>query len=243
MHLVDMNTFRRFLTSKLLLVLSVSAAQAELPALQDPINDPETGLRLQPGFEAELIYKVDKEKYGSWISMDFDAQNRLIVSDQGKKGIFRLTLPKIGESFSEENITKLDLKPSAYGLLHAFDHLYIVRHGSMSRAPILANGELGPEVKISEFDGGGEHSPHSVIVSEDGKNHHCLDEGDPAEGGRFRYGSDEEKRQLRRDDSQFHEECSPHSEHALPVLPERREDWLDSGRSEVLLRVGEGIDG
>ena len=169
-----MITFRRFLTTKLLLVLSLCAAKAELPPLQDPVNDPDTGLRLQPGFEAELIYTVDKEKYGSWISMDIDAQNRLVVSDQGKKGIFRLTLPKIGQSFSEENITKLDLKPSAYGLLHAFDHLYIVRHGSISRAPILANGELGPEVEISEFDGGGEHSPHSMIVSEDGKSLYAI---------------------------------------------------------------------
>lgn len=145
-----------------------------IPALQKSIEDPATGLNLQPGFAAELIYKVDKEKYGSWISMDFDDQNRLVVSDQGNKGVFRIDLPEIGGTFSEHDITKLDLKNSVHGFLYAFDHLYTIRFGSLSRAPVLANGELGPEEVISELHGRGEHGPHSMIVSPDGKSLYVI---------------------------------------------------------------------
>jgi hypothetical protein len=96
----------RITTVLILIVLLTTSltlpAAAEIPALQKTIEDPATGLNLQPGFVAELIYKVDKNKYGSWISMAFDDQNRLVVSDQGGKGVFRLNLPEIGETFSED---------------------------------------------------------------------------------------------------------------------------------------------
>jgi hypothetical protein len=44
-----------------------------------------------------------------------------------------------------------------------------MRFGTVSRTTVLPNGELGLEKVISPFKGGGEHSPHSLIVSEDGK--------------------------------------------------------------------------
>ncbi len=148
---------------------SAAGFAAKLPPLKKPIEDPATGLNLQPGFAAELLYKVDKKKYGSWISIVFDKQGRLIVSDQGKAGVFRMTLPKVGGKFSESNIEKLKLGNSVQGFLVAFDHLYMVRYGGLYRAPLSPNGDVGPEEKISELQGGGEHGPHSAIVSEDGK--------------------------------------------------------------------------
>ncbi|MFT5109254.1 MAG: putative heme-binding domain-containing protein [Pseudoalteromonas tetraodonis] len=151
----------------------VAAAQP-LPDLEKPIEDPATGLNVPPGFAAELIYKVDKSKYGSWITLIFDKQGRLIVSDQGGAGVFRLTLPKIGEQFSEQNITKLNLKNSVQGFLFAFDHLYAIRFGSLSRAPVSPDGEIGPEEVISELQGSGEHGPHSAIISEDGKSLYVI---------------------------------------------------------------------
>ena len=152
---------------------SLNAADP-LPPLKKSVEDPATGLNLQPGFAAELIYKVDKSKYGSWITLVFDEQGRLIVSDQGGAGVFRLTLPEVGEQFSEENIEKLNLKNSVQGFLFAFDHLYMVRFGTLSRAPVSADGEIGPEEVISELNGGGEHGPHSAIVSEDGKSIYVI---------------------------------------------------------------------
>ena len=54
--------------------LALSLAFCSLPAIQaaDLVKDPVTELHLQPGFAAELLYKVDKGKYGSWIAMAFD---------------------------------------------------------------------------------------------------------------------------------------------------------------------------
>ncbi len=156
------------LTPLVVALLTLPVFSAEIPALQKSIEDPATGLNLQPGFAAELIYKVDKNKFGSWISMAIDDQNRLIVSDQGGKGVFRVNVPEIGGKFTEADITKLNLKPAVHGFLFAFDHLYTVRFGSLSRAPVLADGKFGPEEVISELRGGGEHGPHSMLVSEDG---------------------------------------------------------------------------
>jgi putative heme-binding domain-containing protein len=153
----------------LLLAVMPTLTADSIPALKKTIEDPATGLNLQPGFAAELIYKVDKSKYGSWVGLAFDNQGRLLVSDQYKKGVFRLTLPKVGVKFSETNITKLNLKGGVQGLLFAFDHLYMIRYGSLSRAKVLENGDLGPEVVISELNGRGEHGPHSMLVTEDGK--------------------------------------------------------------------------
>lgn len=156
------------------LMTPTANAAGALPPLQEPIEDPATGLSVQPGFAVEMIYKVDKKKYGSWITLVFDKQGRLIVSDQGGAGVFRMTLPKIGEAFSEDNITKLDLKNSVQGFLFAFDHLYMVRFGALYRAPVSADGEIGPEEVISELKGGGEHGPHSAILSEDGKSIYVI---------------------------------------------------------------------
>ena len=105
-----------------LLLLAISPANAadSIPALKKSIEDPATGLNLQPGFAAELIYKVDAKKYGSWISMAFDKQGRLLVSDQLEQGVFRVTLPKIGENFSEKNIEKVNITTGVHGMLFAF---------------------------------------------------------------------------------------------------------------------------
>ena len=54
------------------------------------IVDPDTQLRLRPGFDAEILYSVP-ESQGSWVAMAFDPQGRLIVSDQDDQGVFRVT--------------------------------------------------------------------------------------------------------------------------------------------------------
>ena len=110
----------------LLLPLASMFGQATTPPLEEPIEDPDTGFNVQPGFKVDLVFKVDKSKYGSWIAMAFDDQGRLTVSDQGGKGTFRLEVPKPGEAFDEGTITKLNVKSSQWGMLYAFDHLYMM---------------------------------------------------------------------------------------------------------------------
>jgi putative heme-binding domain-containing protein len=145
-----------------------------LPPLEEAIEDPSTGFNVQPGFVVDLIYKVDKKKYGSWIAMAFDGQGRLTVSDQGGAGTFLLDVPKPGEAFDESMIRKLQVKSGWWGMLYAFDHLYMMGNRTLTRAPVLANGELGPEEVISEMPGGGEHGPHSIVVTPDGKSLYVI---------------------------------------------------------------------
>ncbi len=50
---------------------------------------------LLPGFQVEKLFTVPKEELGSWVCIAFDNKGRLLASDQGDKGIYRITLPAI----------------------------------------------------------------------------------------------------------------------------------------------------
>ncbi|MDA0725050.1 MAG: c-type cytochrome [Verrucomicrobia bacterium] len=167
-------TTLRFTCIALSLSLASAFGQSQLPPLEKSVEDPSTGLNVQPGFEVDLIYKVDKRKYGSWIAMAFDGQGRLSVSDQGGAGTFSVEIPKPGEAFDESKIKKLDVKSSQWGMLYAFDHLYMMGNRSLSRAKVLPNGDLGPTEFLAEMNGGGEHGPHSIVVSPDGKSLYVI---------------------------------------------------------------------
>ena len=104
----------------------MSFGKYSLPPLEKPIEDLSTGLKVPPGFAVDLIYKVNKEKHGSWIAMAFDKKGHLTVSDQQKAGTFSLEIPKSGEKFDESKIKKLYVESSLYGMLYAFDHLYLM---------------------------------------------------------------------------------------------------------------------
>jgi hypothetical protein len=51
-----------------------------VPPIQKSAIDPSTGFNVQPGFKVDLVYQVDKSKYGSWIAMAFDKKGNLTVS-------------------------------------------------------------------------------------------------------------------------------------------------------------------
>ena len=163
-------------TVSLFIFLSLACAfgQAQLPPLEKSIVDPSTGLNVPPGFEVDLVYKVNKGKYGSWIAMAFDNQGRLAVSDQGGAGTFSIEIPKPGKPLDEGKIKKLNVKSSQWGMLYAFDHLYMMGNRTLSRAKVLPDGNLGPTEVISEMNGGGEHGPHSLVVTPDGKNLYAI---------------------------------------------------------------------
>ena len=153
---------------------STLLGEYRLPALEKPIEDSSTGLHVPPGFKVDLIYEVDKKKFGSWISMAFDNKGRLTVSDQQKAGTFLVEIPKRGEKFDETKIKKLNVESSVYGMLYAFDHLYMMGNRKLTRAKVLPDGSLGPAEFLAEMAGGGEHGPHSIIVSPDGKSIYVI---------------------------------------------------------------------
>ncbi|MDC0157460.1 c-type cytochrome [Verrucomicrobia bacterium] len=164
----------RFLILAALLPFSSLLGKYSLPPMEKSVEDESTGLNVPPGFEVDLVYKVDKKKYGSWIAMAFDDKGRLTVSDQGGAGTFSIEIPKPGETFDETKIKKLNVKSSQWGMLYAFDHLYMMGNRTFSRAKVLPNGELGPTEFLCEMAGGGEHGPHSIIVSPDGKSLYVI---------------------------------------------------------------------
>ena len=42
-----------------------------------------------PGFRVERLFTVPRDELGSWVSLTFDSKGRLIVSDEGNKGLCR----------------------------------------------------------------------------------------------------------------------------------------------------------
>jgi putative heme-binding domain-containing protein len=132
-----------------------------------------------PGFQAERIFAVPREELGSWVSIALDHRGRILASDQGDKGICRITPGKPG-SDEPTKVERLDLKISAaQGMLYAFDSLYISVNGGIGSGLYRARDTNGDDqydelVKLTEFRGGGEHGPHALRLAPDGKSIYVI---------------------------------------------------------------------
>lgn len=136
-------------------------------------------LQLPPGFTAELLYTVPKAEQGSWVALTVDPKGRLITGDQYGV-LYRITVPAIGTADAAAQ-TKLEVlklpenfQGGAHGLLWAFDSLYAVVNekngkGLWRLRDTNGDDQLDKADFLREMPGGGEHGPHSVIVSPDGK--------------------------------------------------------------------------
>ena len=138
---------------------------------------PAERIKLAKDFKVELLYSVPRQQ-GSWVSMCVDDQDRLIVSDQGGAGLFRITPPAIGGNPADTKVEKLPAKISgAQGLLWAFDSLYVVVNGGGQKGgnglycvkASMPGGPLDQVQQLRAINGGGEHGPHAVLLSPDGK--------------------------------------------------------------------------
>ncbi len=170
------------LRSLLLAVAIVCAASGTAKAEKlGYVLDPDTGITLREGFDAELLYTVPASE-GSWVAMAFDPKGRLIVSDQDDKGVFRVTLPKEGDPDSKLEVESLEGFPylpinwgkrrvgGALGFLYAFDSLYMSSMKGFYRIRDTDGDDTFDEFTLLKKLGVGyEHSAHSIIESEDGK--------------------------------------------------------------------------
>lgn len=135
--------------------------------------------QVKDGFQVELLYDVPKETQGSWVSIAFDGKGRLIASDQGGKGLFRITPAPIGGD-KPTVVEDLDLNITAsQGMLWAFDSLYISVNGGPGSGLYRAtdtNGDdqLDKVTKLKSLSGGGEHGPHALRLSPDGKSIYLI---------------------------------------------------------------------
>src|SRR5262245_109888 len=161
------------------LMVVAPAAAHETVATEKPVVMPaNTGkpndFATLPVFKVERIFFVPKEKCGSWVSITTDPKGRLVCSDQERKGLYRITPGKVG-SGEPSMVEKLDINiTAAQGLLFAFDSLYISVNGGpgsgVYRAKYdTATDTFGEVTKIKEIKGGGEHGPHALRLTPDGK--------------------------------------------------------------------------
>jgi putative heme-binding domain-containing protein len=127
-----------------------------------------------PDFQVDKLFTVPREELGSWVSLTFDNKGRLIVSDQERKGLCRVTPPPIG-SKDPTKVEHLDVKiTAAQGLLYAFDSLYVSVNGGPGSGLYRVRASKGDDhfdeaVKLASIRGGGEHGPHALRLSPDGK--------------------------------------------------------------------------
>ena len=138
------------------------------------------------GFEVELLYTVPKETQGSWVCLALDDKGRILASDQDKQGLYRITPPARGTD-ALTRVEKLDLEiTAAQGMLHAFGSLYLSVNGGPGSGLYRARDTDGDDQydelrKLTEFKGGGEHGPHALRLSPDGKSIYvvCGNHTDP----------------------------------------------------------------
>jgi len=149
------------------------------PALVSRV--PRNVFQVLPGFQVEKLYDVDKGQEGSWVCMTFDNQGRIIASDQGGKGLFRITPPAVGDKQSTPTkVEKLDISiSSAQGMLYAFDALYCSCNGGPGSGLYKLTDTDGDDQfdkvdRLKSFQGGGEHGPHALRLSPDGKSIYVI---------------------------------------------------------------------
>jgi putative heme-binding domain-containing protein len=139
----------------------------EIPAGQQPFAVP-------AGFAAERLFVVPREELGSWVCLATDPEGRILASDQGDKGLVRISpapLDGSGETIVEKIPVPLT---GAQGMLWAFDALYVVCNGGPGSGlyrvtDVNGDDTLDTVEKLREFKGGGEHGPHNILLSPDGK--------------------------------------------------------------------------
>ena len=173
--------------SILLATIQIATA-AQRPSVQptrsadgSPSNDQEAREQFQvpEGFQVELLYNVPKETQGSWVNLTVDSKGRLIASDQGNKGLYRITPAAIGTD-DETTVEKLAVNmTSVQGFLFAFDSLYVSVNGGPGSGfyrlrDTSEDGELDSVEKLKSFKGGGEHGPHALRLSPDGKSIYVI---------------------------------------------------------------------
>lgn len=160
----------------------VLAADKPKPADKDkakgkpPAATPAEQLKVAKDFKVELLYSVPKDTEGSWVNLCHDPKGRLIVSDQYGP-LYRITPPALGGNSADTKVEKIDVPiGEAQGLLWAFDSLYVVVNkgqkyeSGLYRVRDTDNDDKLDKVELlAKIPGGGEHGPHAVLLTPDGK--------------------------------------------------------------------------
>ena len=140
------------------------------PSVQ-PVQAAE-GLTLLEGFQAELLYTVPNDVQGSWVALTTDDQGRLYASDQGKRGLYRITPAPLGEAGAVTQVEKVPVDVSgAQGMCWAFDSLYVNVNGQgvWRLRDTDGDDQLDAAENLIPLGHGGEHGPHAILPTPDGE--------------------------------------------------------------------------
>lgn len=156
-------------------ILLLLTATASTPAIA---AEPELAeLGLPPGFRAELVYQVPRQEQGSWVCLASAGGGDLIASDQHGK-LYRVTPSPLGGTPDATRVRSLPLDLGmAQGLAVHQGSLYVVvNHAGPVPASGLyrardadGDGLWDQSELLRELQGQGEHGPHAVLPSADGK--------------------------------------------------------------------------
>ena len=139
-----------------------------------PTGELGAAFAVPPGFAVERLFVVPKEELGSWVCLATDPTGRLIASDEGDKGLVRIT-PAALDGSTPTRVERIPAAISAaQGLLWAFDALYVVCNGGLGSGLYRVTDSDGDDMpdrveRLREFDGRGEHGPHAIRQSPDGQ--------------------------------------------------------------------------
>jgi putative heme-binding domain-containing protein len=178
--------------SALLIVNSFTFIKSQVLRSMDDDNPKIKKMRLTEGFKAEHLYSPSEEDQGSWVAMTFDDKGRMITSDQ-YGSLYRLQIPPIGSASSTPKVEKIKVGNEdevgmgyANGLLYAFNSLYVMinngtnnkdfpRSSGLYRLQDTDNDDHFDKVTLlKELVGQGEHGPHSIVLSPDGKSLYVI---------------------------------------------------------------------
>ena len=163
-----------------------SLAAALIGDAQDEYQPHVADVTIPDGFQVEKIFQVPRG-FGSWVSLTKGPDGTLFACDQGGQGIFVIYPGSAGKPTKVEKVA-VDVS-GAQGLLWAFDALYAMVNGGPKSglhriSDSNGDGTLDQAEHLQFVPGGGEHGPHAVILSPDGKslyvcggNHTDLPEG------------------------------------------------------------------
>lgn len=130
-------------------------------------TDPST-FSLTEGFQIERLRSAS-EAEGSWVSIEFDPQGRLIVGREDQ-GLLRMTIPPKGGEIQVETVN--DTLKECRGLLFAHDSLYASANNSkgLYRLRDTDGDDQFDEVKLLyESSGGVGHGRNDLALGPDGK--------------------------------------------------------------------------
>lgn len=140
-----------------------------------PAEDMTSKFKVAPGFRLEKLYDVPAPQ-GSWVGITLADHGNFICSDQYGK-LFYVRAPEVGKPDQGTQVKPVEAEiGGAHGLLWHQGALYVTVNESVGGAAGVyrlsddnKDGVFEKPVLLKEMKGRGEHGPHSLVPSPDGK--------------------------------------------------------------------------